>query len=672
MAVQVSYPGVYIDEFAPGAPIQGVGTSTAAFIGPCATGELDTPTKITSWDRFRAVFGGQPLPGFYLWYAVRGFFENGGQVCYVVRASNGTYSGLGIGNPPAAPALNNRAGDPLLRVRMRQPGAPAPNVTVETVDANRLPAASTGIYQPQGNFTVTTTREVQLASAADAAQFRPGDWVSLGAADPRVQILQASGDRLRLSVDLASPVGTAGVIRLADAPAGTQTFRIRSTATADGILQNGVLAPGTILTITQGAVSVSQIVDSVQSEPLQTAPQKITTYRITFRQGVSAPLSLDPANAATVQSEEFHFRISQGAATTSYDFLSIDSAHPRYVVTVINGISNGLLQVELVEPPPTAAPPMNLPAPTGGPAALAGGANEDLSTLASPDYLDALDTLRRIDDVNMIAIPDETSAAVQQALITHCEQKQDRFAVLDARPNRPLFGAGATPGIDTQRRDVDSTRGYAALYYPWLSVLPAGPGLPILVPPSGHVCGIMARTDAFRGVFKAPANEIVNGAVGIQVSGQMEDIEQGQLNLLGINVIRVPQGGGRPMLMGARTTATDLNWQYVNIRRLFLFLEESIQEGIRWAVFEPNNLELWQKLKRTITAFLLQQWRDGALFGEKPENAFYVRIDDVLNPFSEQALGRLHMEIGVRPSFPAEFIIVRIGIWDGGGEVSES
>src|SRR5215475_3751787 len=132
MAVQVSYPGVYIDEFAPGAPIQGVGTSTAAFIGPCATGELDTPTKITSWDRFRVVFGGQPLAGFHLWYAVRGFFENGGQVCYVIRASNGTYAGLGIGNPPAAPPIDNRAGDPLLRVRMRQPGLPAPNVTVET------------------------------------------------------------------------------------------------------------------------------------------------------------------------------------------------------------------------------------------------------------------------------------------------------------------------------------------------------------------------------------------------------------------------------------------------------------------------------------------------------------------------------------------------------------
>jgi phage tail sheath protein FI len=151
----------------------------------------------------------------------------------------------------------------------------------------------------------------------------------------------------------------------------------------------------------------------------------------------------------------------------------------------------------------------------------------------------------------------------------------------------------------------------------------------------------------------------------------MSDQEQGLLNLTGINVIRVFQTGGRPMLWGARTTATDLNWVYVNIRRLFLYLEESIQEGIRWAVFEPNNLQLWQKLKRTITEFLTRVWRDGALFGATAKDAFYVRIDEALNPFSEQALGRLNIEIGVRPTYPAEFIIVRIGIWPGGSEVSE-
>jgi uncharacterized protein len=126
-----------------------------------------------------------------------------------------------------------------------------------------------------------------------------------------------------------------------------------------------------------------------------------------------------------------------------------------------------------------------------------------------------------------------------------------------------------------------------------------------------------------------------------------------------------------PVVWGARTTSTSTVWQYVNIRRLFIFLEESIQKGIRWAVFEPNNQALWQKLKRTIRAFLVQQWRDGALFGPTPEDAFYIRINEVLNPFEEQQLGRLHIEIGIRPAYPAEFIIVRIGIWPGGSEVTE-
>jgi phage tail sheath protein FI len=125
-------------------------------------------------------------------------------------------------------------------------------------------------------------------------------------------------------------------------------------------------------------------------------------------------------------------------------------------------------------------------------------------------------------------------------------------------------------------------------------------------------------------------------------------------------------------LWAARTTATDTNWQYVNIRRLFIYLEKSIQAGIRWAVFEPNNTQLWNKLKRSIGAFLNQAWRDGALFGDKATDAYYVRIDDALNPFSEQQLGRLNIEIGVRPSYPAEFIIVRIGIWAGGSDTSES
>jgi phage tail sheath protein FI len=240
----------------------------------------------------------------------------------------------------------------------------------------------------------------------------------------------------------------------------------------------------------------------------------------------------------------------------------------------------------------------------------------------------------------------------------------DRFAVLDSIP-------GVTPGngIRDQLADVRSEKGFAGLYYPWIIARNPVNGKDELWPPSGHVTGIIARTDAQRGVHKAPANTNIRGALGLE--RRLTDQEQGDLNLMGINVLRVFPGQSQPLVWGARTTATDTNWQYINIRRLFLFVEESIEEGIRWAIFEPNNLQLWQKLKRTLNEFLNRVWRDGALFGAKAEDAYYVRIDEALNPASEQALGRLNIEIGLRPSYPAEFIIVRIGIWRGGSEVNE-
>jgi uncharacterized protein len=457
-----------------------------------------------------------------------------------------------------------------------------------------------------------------------------------------------------------------------------QVIRVRPTA----VLPADALVPGTILTVTQGANHDTQVVDSVKTEAVGPNPP---TYRITFREGLNIGLSLDPANAATVQSQEFTLNISQGAALPkSYTYLSIDPGHPRYFAGEINGVDS-LVQVELVDPPAPDAPPNNLPNNVGA-TNLTGGANEVLNTMTAANYINALDQLQQINDVNLVAIPDAVTlrtvaaphgpdwtatASVQQAIIAHCELLADRFGVLDSGPALRLFGDPANRGVDQQRASVDSTRGYAALYYPWVRVDPITGSDLVAIPPAGHVCGVMARTDLTRGVFKAPAglDGIVNGT--IEVVQPMSNIDQGQLNLQGINAIRVFKGGGRPTLWGARTTATDRNWQYVNIRRLFLFLEKSIQEGIRWAVFEPNNYSLWQKLKLTISAFLREQWREGALFGAKEEEAFYVRIDDVLNPFSEQALGRLHIEIGARPSYPAEFIIVRIGIWQGGSEVTE-
>jgi hypothetical protein len=490
-----------------------------------------------------------------------------------------------------------------------------------------------------------------------------------------VTVFRVEGDTIRLDAKLTKAHATGKALRLADLKVGDRVVRLENASK---------LASGSVITLSQdpggdaAAVTETQVVESVNLERISST---LTTYRVELGQGLANAYSL--ASDISVESQEFNLTVTRQVDSNSYEQpyqnLSMNPANPNYFATVINNDeaddknkAAGKIYARSVDPPNITPAPDNLPR-NRSKAALAGGADDDLSTLDASHYKNALALLEPIDDINMVIIPDRTDADVQGAAIAHCEvQTKDRFAILDSRRGAPLFGTGS---VEVQRQGLDSPKGFAALYYPWILVAPAKGDQPILVPPAGHVAGIYARIDTNRGVFKAPAGTeaIVNGALGVERT--MSDIEQGQLNEpLGINVIRVFQSGGRPVVWGARTTATliDRNWQYVNIRRLFLFLEESIQEGIRWAVFEPNNQSLWQKLKRTIGDFLLQQWRDGALFGATPEEAFYVRIDEALNPDSQRALGRLYIEIGIRPSYPAEFIIVRIGIWQGGSEVTEA
>jgi phage tail sheath protein FI len=667
MAVQTTYPGVYIDEFAPGAPIEGVGTSTPAFIGIAQRGDLDSPTKLTSWQQFTDAFGDEPRAGFYLWYAVRAFFENGGQVCYVVRASNGTYDRWGIRDRSGV--ATNFA----LAARARAPGVSG--ITINATIRHLLPNTST-VFRPAGTSAVTAAagRDITLG-AGQGAEFRPTDRITIAGVPETLDIVRVAGDRVTVATTPSAAPAAGANVRLANVPAGTRTIRVRPGVSP---LPANALVPGTVLTINATAQpsggTWTGVVDAVQAERISAT---LTTYRVTFRQPIDIGFRMAAADAAvTVESQEFDLAVQQGASTRTYTGLSLESVHPAFYRSTVNDDPSSLILFDRVDPPPPVALPNNLPGTFGGTLLGTPGAAENVATMTDVDFIDAIDTLRSVDDVNLVAVPDcltgiagVTTSNVQQAMIAHCEQLGDRFAILDSEPGVPPFDTAATPGVETQRRGVDSTRGYAALYYPWVRVRPARTGEPILVPPSGHVCGIIARSDNTRGVHKAPANEIVNGAMGIERT--MSDVEQGQLNIQGINVLRVFTTGGRVMLWGARTTATDRNWQYVNVRRLFLYLEESIAEGIRWAVFEPNNLGLWQKLRRTITEFLTRAWRDGALFGLSAEDAFYVRIDETLNPDAERALGRLHIEIGVRPSYPAEFIIVRIGIWAGGDAVTE-
>jgi phage tail sheath protein FI len=646
---QLTYPGVYIEEFAPTAPIQGVGTSTAAFLGPAADGPLMEPTKLTSFDAMRQTFG-DPLDGFFLWYAVRGFFENGGTVCYVTRVSNASYAASELADASSASR-------PTLLVRAREPGDPTPDITVDVDDDSAVSGASLFQITPASISSATGSEiTVTSAHAARAQRLRPGDVLTSAAiTETTPLVVSRVEDRTIRLVNPLTGTYSGGSVQLADMTANqTRTFRTENGAK---------LAAGSVVTISEGTDEDVRVVKRVDVERITPA---LTTYRVELAQPVAHAFTL---GGAAVDSDEFTLTITQGGYTKAYDELSMSPNHPRYFADVVAADENRRVEVSHADPPSVSPLAESRPAATAAAQALPGGGPDDPAALTPSDYRRALDLLRAVDDVNLVAIPDRADADVQGSVRDHCEGMMDRFAILDSRRGAPLFGGGS---IGLQRNGLTSTNGYAALYYPWLLVSPAQGSRNVLVPPSGHVAGVYARTDSVRGVHKAPAGEdaTLRGVLGVERT--MSDVDQGELNLAGINVIRVFRAGGRAVVWGARTTASDRNWQYVNIRRLFLFLEESIQEGISGSVFAPNNLALWQGLKRTIGNFLTAVWRDGALFGATPEAAFYVRIDDVLNPFSEQQLGRLHIEIGARPTYPAEFIVVRIGIWQGGSEITEA
>ncbi len=277
--------------------------------------------------------------------------------------------------------------------------------------------------------------------------------------------------------------------------------------------------------------------------------------------------------------------------------------------------------------------------------------------------------LEVLDDVTMVVVPDlmttmpgekldlDMVKAVQGMMITHCERMGDRVAILDAPPN-------LTPQeVKNWRMNIagfDSS--YAAMYYPWIEIMDPITSKPVKVPPSGHIAGVWARSDSTRGVHKAPANEIVQGALGLGY--QTTKGEQDTLNPIGVNCIRAFPGRGI-RVWGARTLTSDPAWRYINVRRLFNYVEKSIENGTQWIVFEPNDRMLWGKVRRDVTNFLTMVWRDGALFGASPSEAFYVKCDDELNPPASRDLGRLVNEIGMAPVKPAEFVIFRISQWDG-------
>jgi phage tail sheath protein FI len=319
--------------------------------------------------------------------------------------------------------------------------------------------------------------------------------------------------------------------------------------------------------------------------------------------------------------------------------------------------------------------------PAQGSMSLSGGGSSVPVRVTPDDYVgNSADRtgfagLEAVDEVTMLSVPDlmavyqqgiidlEGVQAVQLAMIAHAELMGDRVAILDAPPS---LNAQQIKEWRVDKAGYDSK--YATLYWPWVKVFDPLSGTAIFVPPSGHVAGIWARSDDTRGVHKAPANEVIRGAISLELN--ITKGEHDQLNPNGINCIRTFPGRGI-RVWGARTISSDPSWRYLNVRRLFNFVEESIFEGTQWVVFEPNDQRLWGRVKRTINSFLLRVWRDGALFGATPDQAFFVKCDEENNPPEVRDAGQLIVDIGIAPVKPAEFVVFRIAQFSGGAAVSE-
>ncbi|MEE8056659.1 MAG: phage tail sheath family protein [Pseudomonadales bacterium] len=345
-------------------------------------------------------------------------------------------------------------------------------------------------------------------------------------------------------------------------------------------------------------------------------------------------------------------QLPRPSISEDFDDLTTDPSHPDYFDKRVNNGNSALIEIAVPDftPPPGGTTQQALANGDDGNAINITNYQGNAANVNDRRGLAALnlDKYRDVAIVYAPAVADDIAVAV----IAHCESNRFRFAVIDSPAN-----AANAANLDPRSQATPLNSQFAAYYYPWVVTSDPATGQRTTIPPGGIACGIYARTDNTRGVFKAPANEKVIGALDLEF-----DIDHGTqevLNPRGVNCIRRFPGRGI-RIWGARTLASDPLWKYVSVRRLFIFLEASIYQATQWVVFEPNDQRLWNRVKQTVTLFLRTQWREGALFGAKEEEAFIVNVgretmteDDILN-------GRLIVELGIAPVRPAEFVIFRV------------
>jgi phage tail sheath protein FI len=639
-------PGVYVEEVSfRSKSIEGVSTTTTGFIGPARNGpfkELE-PELITSLGEFESVYGdGQPLvfanaeslPNF-LWHAVRAFFEEGGKRLYVVRVfrpqTDAADPGVARWPDPNDSNANNvleikarfagRGGNRRVTLRLRigqnilggSPSTPTVN-GLQNDDIVWIGQALAG--SPPGIEGDTFIGDFYRAESYFNAVTQQDTWR-----------FRAADDTLRELVDPGSPPTDAPVPGIHEIRVVKLTVSVFPSDASDPrgvqIWEDLALDP---------AHQNFGVFDAVTAQ-FHTDPNRLSNRALARTLPIAISLGTNLANTG--------FGVLQALRTTSGGLLGATSWEGS------SGLDRSF-DLEL----------------KGGDDGKRPGATEYGGTDREDEpFKTGLKAFEDIEDISIVAAPGATylldtpsynsdGMTIINLLIAHTERMRYRIAVLDAGDNQTLAAVRAL------RAKLDSK--YAALYYPWVRVLDPITRKEIYLPPSGFVAGIYARNDNNRAVYKAPANEVVNLALGFEVL--LNKSQQEVLNPEGINCFRFFEGRGF-RLWGARTVSSDPEWKYVNLRRYFAYLERSIDRGTQWAVFEPNGPQLWANVRRTIEDFLLNEWMSGALLGDKPEKAYFVRCDRSTMTQNDLDNGRLVCLIGVAPLRPAEFVIFRIGQW---------
>lgn len=651
-------PGVYVEEVSyRSKSIEGVSTTTTGFVGPTRYGPVDLePDVITSLGEFERVYGDRQKLQFapdnvmdnYLWHAARAFFQEGGRRLYISRIFKRTADSDGRARATIG------SGDTALNIEARFPGETGNHMRVRfTLRLSQNILSSEPVRDSLGKVQTDAGGNVITRPKVGSLLDRDVVWIS-NLASP-LSPLTGSATEGPGDYYIASPVY--------DTTAKEWTWEFNAATTSPPI--------SPLSSQFQSSLRLQDLNSDVDGDTVRVVTLSLAITNADGDTQVWDDLPLDPKHERAGSPDSPFDRFSENPGSLS------QALRLPILLTPGVGLGDGLdvLQTLLQHDPVLSLRDQlddlnssdnqrSIVVP------LAGGNDGERPTAAeyegeaSPASTKktGLKSLEGIDDISIVAAPGSTygyqngyrsdAQTIMGLLISHAENMRYRIAVLESGDGQ------AIADVRSLRARLDSK--YAALYYPWITILDPVTQREINVPPSGFVAGIYARNDINRAVYKAPANEVVNLAIGFEQL--LNKSQQDVLNPEGINCFRYFEGRGF-RLWGARTISSDPEWKYVNLRRYFAYLEHSIDKGTQWAVFEPNGEALWANIRRTIEDFLFNEWVSGALLGDKPEKAFFVRCDRSTMTQNDLDNGRLVCQIGLAPLRPAEFVVLRIGQW---------